>query len=98
MCPPVRVIMRVLACAYVNYFMHVRTPLVPFPLSALAVTGVLKAGERKVAIKESSYFAPHEEKQRIVDFSTSLRFSSPFCFQGRAVTRNCFSKGRESRF
>lgn len=76
---PIRVIMRVLACTYVNYFMHVRAPLlVPFPLFALALIGVpKKAGKRKVAIKESSYFVPHEEKQRAVSIPPHLSGSSP---------------------
>jgi len=74
-----RVIMRVLACAYVNYFMHVRAPLlVSFPLFALALTGVpKKVGKRKVAVKESSYFVPHEEKQRAVSIPQHLSGSSP---------------------
>lgn len=43
--------------------------------------------KEEIAVKQSSYFAPHEEKQRAVDSSASPRFFPPFCFQGRTVTR-----------
>lgn len=63
----------------------------PYPSLRISNSRNSEQGRRRVAIKESSYFVPHEEKQRAVDSSTSPS-SSLFLFPRTCHNaHNCLS-------
>lgn len=62
---------RVYACVCELFHACACVHLLSYPSLRISSSRNSEQGQRRVAIKESSYFVPHEEKQRAVDSSTS---------------------------